>query len=359
MAEAKDIVAISIPFVSGVAAAAVTPWGGESLYWGAAASCGASVFLLALLCRSGRRRAVAPLLYFSLGVMCRCSAMIACPVSALSDRDFAAAALHKLTRLLEDIPFPHSSTAALLKAVLTGQRGGLSAQTVGVFRKSGASHILALSGLHLGVIYALLSRILGLLGNSRTAGAARSALCVVACGFYAIMTGASPSIVRAFLFILLREISRHSPGRRRDPVRILCTALLLQLASDPMVLDSVGFQLSYLAMTGIFLLYPPLKEWYPQQGGKLDVMRRIWNSAALTLSCQLFTAPVVWVHFHTFPVHFLLTNLIALPVSELLIISGVTCITLHALGIQFAPVDTATDAIARCLEFCLGVIAGM
>ena len=108
---------------------------------------------------------------------------------------------------------------------------------------------------------------------------------------------------------------RLLPGRRRRSVNVFCAALTVQLAVSPTVVGSLGFQLSYLAMLGIVLVFPRLEAWYPD-GRRRDPVRRIWSAVALTLSCQLFTAPLVWVRFHSFPKYFLLTNLGALPLTE-------------------------------------------
>ena len=143
----------------------------------------------------------------------------------------------------------------------------------------------------------------------------RSTAAVGAAAFYLAMTGASPSLVRAFLFILFNELARLLPGRRRRPVNIFCAARTVQLAVSPGVVRSLGFQLSYLAMLGIFLIHPRLDAWYPQSV-RWDPLRRLWTAVSLTLSCQAFTAPLVWLRFHTFPKYFLLTNLAALPLTE-------------------------------------------
>ena len=134
----------------------------------------------------------------------------------------------RLRAFIDGIPFPSAGTAPLLKALLTGDRSGLSADTVRVFRESGGAHLLALSGLHIGILYLLLTRLLWPLGNSPRARRLRYALIVLAAGLFTLMTGASPSIVRAFLFIFLNETARIA-CRPRDPLRILSTALLIQL----------------------------------------------------------------------------------------------------------------------------------
>ncbi|MBQ9660273.1 MAG: ComEC/Rec2 family competence protein, partial [Bacteroidales bacterium] len=218
-------------------------------------------------------------------------------------------------RAVDAAGFPHDSTAALLKALLAGYREELDRATVEAFRAAGASHILALSGLHLGMLCGILQKGLCWLGHSRPATVLRSGAMIAFSGFYLVMTGASPSLVRAFLFIVLSELSRLLPGRRRRPMNIFCAALLIQLTLRPGVVHSLGFQLSYLAMLGIYLLFPAMDAWYPRST-RWDPLRRIWSAAALTLSCQAFTAPLVWLRFRSFPQYFLLTNLGALPLTE-------------------------------------------
>ena len=263
----------------------------------------------------------------------------------------------RLRAFIDGIPFPSEGTAPLLKALLTGDRSGLSQDTVRVFRESGGAHLLALSGLHIGILYLLLSRLLWPLGNSPRARRVRYALIVLAAGLFTLMTGASPSIVRAFLFIFLNETARLA-CRPRDPLRVLSTALLIQLVITPSAITSTGFQLSYLAMAGIFLLFPILEAWYPK-GPRFDPVRKVWEAAALSISCQVFTGPLAWFRFHTFPTYFLLTNLVALPFTTLLMGSAVTTLALQ--GIHCCPgfLVHATDWLCRTLVWILQVISSM
>jgi competence protein ComEC len=262
-----------------------------------------------------------------------------------------------LQGLIDSMPFPHENTAPLLKAFLTGDRSGLSPAVKTLFRQSGASHLLALSGLHIGILYLLLGKLTWVLGRSPAARRIRSGLTIAAAGVFTLMTGASPSIVRAFLFIVINEVL-HLSGRPRDPVRVLCLALFLQLAVTPEAIRSVGFQLSYLAMAGIFLLYPSMEKWYPDSG-RPDPLRSLWKTAALSISCQVFTAPLVWLRFHSFPVHFLITNLLAIPITTGLMGMAVLCLALGGAGCCPELLARATDALCTLLLRVLEIIASM
>ena len=353
----KDIVALSVPFTLGVAAAAVSGGCFQRLYLMSSICCAAALAMLCLAVREGRQQVALYALFFALGAFCWVNDHI-CGSPAARQPEVALRGLERLTAAIDAAGFRKPGTAALLKALLTGQRGALDQTTVAAFRTAGASHILALSGLHLGIIYACITLLLRIFGNGRAAGFARAAITMTACGFYTVMTGAGPSIVRAFLFIAMNEISRLLPHRRRDPLAVLCTALLIQLCISPSVISSLGFQLSYLAMLGIFLIYPVLETWYPQ-GPRFDPMRRIWCSTALTLSCQVFTAPLVWMTFHSFPKYFLLTNLVALPLTEALMACSVASITLCALGWCPEMLQGLVDALAQALIFCLKTISSI
>ena len=111
-------------------------------------------------------------------------------------------------------------------------------------------------------------------------------------------------------------------------------------------------------MAGIFLLFPILEGWYPK-GSRYDPVRKVWEAAALSISCQVFTGPLAWFRFHSFPTYFLLTNLFALPLTTLLMGSAVTTLVLQ--GIHCCPgfLLHATDWLCRTLVWILQVISSM
>lgn len=351
MDEARDIVLVSFPFAAGVALAQFCPF--PLFHISLAIS---AILLLLALGGKLRGRIWHGVVFFALGALCGAAGG---GVGMTGDAGVFHRALERTDAILRSIPFPHGSTNELLRALLTGQRDGLSRETVAAFRSAGASHILALSGLHLGIIYLLVSKLLSLLGNGRIASVIRSILIVAASAFFAFMTGAAPSIVRALLFITINELMRYSPGRRKSPLAVWCLALMIQLMISPWVIRSVGFQLSYLAMLGIFLVFPWLDGFYPKTGRGPHPVKWIWSSMALSLSCQLFTAPLVWLHFRTFPKYFLLTNLLALPLTSLLMFAAVPLLLLTFAGLSPSWLIWLTDTLALVLGKCLFIIAAL
>ena len=261
-----------------------------------------------------------------------------------------------LETVIDAIPFRNEDTSALLKALLTGNRESLPKHITDAFRASGASHILALSGLHLGIIYGILVKILGVLGNSLKARIIRSSLIISACGFYTMATGAGPSITRAFLFILLGETARLT-GRSNRLGHILAASLLIQLTFDPLSAGSVGFQLSYAAMAGIAFIYPHLSGLWPQ--GASGPLGWIWKSASMSISCQLTTGPIAWHYFGTFPQYFILTNMIALPLTGIIVPFSIAVILLSLTGSCPGIIIKSLEGIIAVMTDALEIISTM
>ena len=332
--------------------AALLPPGSDALFWAGAGACLAAGGLFVAAAGRGPRTPCLLALFWVRGVLCRVTAGLApAPAGPWAP---AERALDGLLRAIDAADFPHADTAALLKALLAGRRESLDSATVAAFRAAGASHILALSGLHLGILYGILQAALAWMGRSRAAVAARSVLSVGAAAFFLLMTGAAPSLVRAFLFICLNELSRLLPGRRRHLTAIFFAALTIQLAVSPGVVTSLGFQLSYLALLGIVLVFPRLEAWYPA-ARRADPLRRLWSAMALTLSCQVFTAPLVWLRFRTFPRFFLLTNLGALPLTSAFILCALPAL------LPGSPecIKNLADAVGQALMEFLETLAAL
>jgi competence protein ComEC len=267
-----------------------------------------------------------------------------------------------LQKAVDSIPFACPDTNAVIKALLTGEKADIPPSVTAVFRDSGASHILALSGFHLGIIYGIVRALLSVLGNRRKALILRASATIAACGFYTMATGAGPSIVRAFLFITLHETASLS-HRHHSTGSILLAALFIQLVISPESITSAGLQLSYAAMAGIAFIFPWLKGLWPgnphKDRGFTKGIRRVWNSAAMSISCQVTTGPLAWIYFQSFPQHFLLTNLIVLPLASLVIPAALATLTLHSLGCCPVILLNSTEFLVSTMITALEIIATM
>ena len=267
------------------------------------------------------------------GVLCALTSELAQASSGSFLCESATGFCTLLKEKIIDIPFSNKQCNAIVTALITGDKSLLSYDTIQAFRKSGASHILALSGLHLGIIYGILKLLLYPIGKSVPSRIIKATLVISACGFYTLATGASASITRAFIFIFLGEIAGLT-GRDKSLRTVLWSAMLLQLIFNPMSAKEVGFQLSYAAIFGIAYIYPWLSGFWPA-GGDLTYkgLRWIWNSASMSIACQITTGPLAWMYFGTFPKYFILTNLISLPIVSLMIPSCLVVVILESCGI--------------------------
>lgn len=341
---------IAVPFVCGIAAASSATYNNMVQ---SEISLALVLFCTVLSLNDGGWGRYAPLAgLFALGWFCYTNSCLI-PVQA-KEYDLPNAALGYLQARIRAIPFSNPETAHLAEALLSGNRSLLGKDTITAFRVSGASHVLALSGLHLGLIASTVSKLLGLMGNNRHILRLRSFIVISFSAIYTMMCGESPSLVRALIFICIREISHNRKDLGAGSVDALCVAAFIQLAIDPASINSIAFQLSYLAMCGIFLLHPVLKSFYPEGKG---IMGRIWESMSLSLSCQVFTAPLVWKTFGSLPHHFLLTNLIALPLVELFIVLCLICIS--APEIIPGPIVSFCELIGNLLLKSMQIISTM
>lgn len=398
MTETADIKPLALAFTFGAASGLLLSHISMHAAYISSATSLLAALTLTLITSADRRQAEILLLFLTAGVFCAATSTLT-SLGAVAGKPLFAGLAADFRSMISSIPFPHEGTAPLVNALLTGDRSSLDDSVMNSFRNSGASHILALSGLHLGIIYGILLKVTSIFGKHPTVKAVRSLIIISLCGIYTLATGASPSLVRAFLFILINETARLT-HRSNNPLRVYCAALFIQTAINPQVISSTGFQLSYLAMAGIFLLYPALKKWYPQEESAGDMLiekgagltesdglegmmidkgccrarrcrtswmktivsaapRKIWDAAALTISCQVFTGPLAWWKFGTFPKYFLLTNLLSLPLTSAVMLLSVSTSVLFAIGICPDFLISLTDSSASLLLFIMKVISSM
>ena len=354
MKEERDIVYLSLPFTAAVAVGNLL-----SPSYGAAIASAAVLFISIayFIERKPRSMAAYAFLMFACGMFCSLTGGLSAMSDATSMPHWQAAVRGRLAGAVDALPFTSDGTAALVKALALGDKSSLAPEVTAAFRASGAAHILALSGLHLGIFYLCLSYLLAPLGRSPRVKKIKCVIIILLSAAYVIVAGASASLVRALIFIILRE-SAQLLCRKISLLRILLAALMIQLIISPGEITSAGFQLSYLAVGGIAILYPWLEGLYPA-GGRLDFVRKIWQLLALSISCQLFTAPVAWLRFHSFPKYFLLANLLAMPVAMLLTASAILIVVLAPLHLCPSFLLHIADFTSSLLTNILDVISTM
>ena len=216
--------------------------------------------------------------------------------------------------------------AAVAVAMTLGDRSRLTNELRDMYSMSGASHILALSGMHLGIIYMLFSFLLGF-GRWRWL---REMLIVVGIWAYVFLTGLSPSAVRAAVMITIYSVVSVA-DRNRMSLNALALAALVMWMANPLSLYDVGFQMSFMAVLAILVLYPAVFGWVDRQW--LNSHRIIkWTWAMVVLSCcaQVGVAPLTAYYFGRFSVYFLLTNFAVIPLATLLLYLSVALVACMA-----------------------------
>lgn len=303
-------------------------------------------------------RAAVFLLLFLCGAFCFSTSALTGATTSIhqsSEGGLTEKCYEAITSTIDSMPFAKNDTKALIKALVAGDRSGLSSEIRQAFRDAGASHLLALSGLHLGIIYIMISKLLSFIGNFPSSRKLRSVATILLCGLYTLATGASPSLKRAFLFITLRETG-FMLGREPQPLSILNAALIIHIAISPEEITSPGFQLSYLAVLGIITIAPRLQAIWKSED---YLASKIWQLASVSVASQIFTAPVAWLHFQTFPLYFLITNILAIPITGILMPSAVIAALLHSAGICPQFLLQAIDFLSSLLTGILTTISSL
>ncbi|MCX7607104.1 MAG: ComEC family competence protein [Bacteroidia bacterium] len=214
--------------------------------------------------------------------------------------------------------FPEKGAAlALTQALLLGYKHGLDKETREAFRLSGAVHILAVSGMHVGMVLSLWLFVLRyLVPPGRWAYRSRGILLPLLF-FYGFLTGASPSAMRAVIMGSIATLA-YLLYKPYKAVNALGFAAFLQLSWEPQLLYHPGFQLSYAAVGGILVFYPPLAQLSGEKARKSPLLRYFRDLLAVSLAAQGGTCFLSWAHFERFPVYFLLSNLLAIPLATAL-----------------------------------------
>jgi competence protein ComEC len=205
-------------------------------------------------------------------------------------------------------------------ALLLGYREFLDKDLVKSYSSAGAMHVLAVSGLHVGIIFFLLKFTLGFLNRLRFGKYYFVVLILFCLWVYAMMTGFSPSVLRAttmFSFILIGE---KLINRKVSIYNTLAVSAIVLLIYNPFLVFEVGFQLSYLAVVGIVYIQPKIYSLFYVPNKLLD---KAWNITAVSISAQIATFPLGLYYFHQFPVYFFISNLVVIPAAILIFYLGV------------------------------------
>ena len=263
-----------------------------------------------------------------IAVLCSLFILIGIQRVALSDRFYSSRWETFLTdageRIREKVgekierSLSSDESRTLAKSLLIGDRRSLSKSLRGSFTAAGVSHTLALSGMHVGIIWSLISITLSFLGVSRRLKIVRAVAVSLIILFYALLTGFSPSVSRACIMLSIWKIGDliSTPKSRFSSI-ILAAVLICSV--NPYALTNIGFQLSFCSVFGIVALFPTiersirvvLKRRHRRIDGK--VAHLFLSTMAISLICQISTLPIVLWKFGSISANFLISNIITVP----------------------------------------------
>lgn len=220
---------------------------------------------------------------------------------------------HDLQQTIADA-FPED-TAGFAQALLLGERSGISYETSTAFKISGISHIIAVSGLHISILFGFIYFI-----SAKRRGLT-ALIGIPAVLIFAAVAGFSPSVTRAAIMQIVMMLAMLL-GREYDRLTSLSWAAVLMLTVNPLVISSVSFQLSFACMLGITLLSEPIRNWLMDERrlGRWRGRLTNWLSSgiAVSLSASVFTTPLVAVYFGTVSIVSILTNLLTVWIITLI-----------------------------------------
>ncbi|MBT8285566.1 MAG: ComEC family competence protein, partial [Flavobacteriaceae bacterium] len=215
----------------------------------------------------------------------------------------------------------------VLRAILLGQRNDLDPEVYQSYKDAGAVHILAVSGLHVGILLLIIQFFLKPLMYFRFGRSTSMIVTLLILWIYALFTGVSPSVVRAVAMFSFITYALYL-NRPTAAVNILALSFLAILLIQPKFLFQVGFQLSYSAVFAIGWIYPLLiRFWRPRNG----FIKPLWKLFAVSLSAQLGVLPLCLFYFHQFPGAFLLSSMLIIPFLGILLGLGILLVLLASL----------------------------
>jgi competence protein ComEC len=203
-------------------------------------------------------------------------------------------------------------------ALVLGKKDSLDPALRQSYASAGAMHVLAVSGLHVGIIYFILSSLLKWVERFHRGKLIKALLLITALWVYALVTGLSPSVVRAATMFSAVTLA-GGIGRKSNIYNTVGASAFVLLLFDPFYIMEVGFQLSYLAVLGIIYLHSKLYNLLYTENWLLD---KVWEISCVSIAAQLVTFPLGLLYFHQFPTYFLISNLVVIPAAFLILYLG-------------------------------------
>lgn len=231
----------------------------------------------------------------------------------------------------------------IAEALLIGYKNDLETSLTQSYTNAGVVHVIAISGLHLGLIYMTLWWILGLLPIFNKYVFWRVLITIFSIWIFSFIAGSNSSVLRSavmFTCILFGKLI----NRQASIFNALAASAFLLISFDPYLLWDIGFQLSYLAILGIVCLQQRIEHWIT---GRLKLWKQISAMLATTLAAQIGTLPLCLYYFHQFPNYFVITNMVAVPLSTIILF-------LEVILLVCSPLNKISILIGSIINWLIG-----
>ena len=231
-----------------------------------------------------------------------------------------------------DIQNFDTKTHAVLNALLFGQRILLDTETIAAYSNAGVIHILAISGLHVGIFFLILNFLLQPLNRHKKGKLIKLLLILVFLWSFALISGLSASVTRAVIMFSILSIGKHY-NQQNNTLNTVAFSALLLLCYNPNYIFDVGFQLSYAAVISIVLLNPFFKYFHFT---KNKIVKYSLDIILVSLAAQIGVLPLSIYYFNQFPVLFLVANIIVIPLTTIILFTGLATLIITPFSTQIA-----------------------
>jgi len=239
-------------------------------------------------------------------------------------KQFIFSAREKILDILKKNIGDNKDELGIAEALLIGYTNDLDNDLVQAYSNTGVVHVIAISGMHLGLIYVMLVWVFGKLPFIKKSKIIQVVLILSCLWLFSLLTGASASVLRSAVMFSCIAIGKNF-FKQASIFNSLAASAFILLCYNPYYLWDVGFQLSYLAVIGIIVFQKPI---YNTIYIKNKYVNEVWKLVAISIAAQLLTFPICIYYFHQFPNLFILTNIIAVPLSSLILYLEIAMISL-------------------------------
>lgn len=223
-------------------------------------------------------------------------------------------------------------TKSIINALLLGQKQQIDNETLNDYKNAGVVHILAISGLHIGIIYMFLNYIFGFLNRVKHGKTIKLVVIILLLWLFALISGMSASITRSVTMFSVIAIGTFL-NRRNFMFNSIAASFLILLIYNPLLIFDVGFQLSYAAVISILLFQPYYEKFY---FSKNKIVVYITDLFLVSLAAQIGVLPLMLLYFKQVPTLFLLANLVVIPIATAVLIIGIVVLFLNFVYSPFA-----------------------